>query len=614
MSQRIARTARRISAALVGAALFVALVGCGIPDETNVQVDGRGPDPGTGSVDGTGLNPPGRTDAGDEVGQFVVNFLRAAAGEPSGAYDRVNAYLPAERRHRAKPVNEVAINIIRLTEERPRFTDSASGPSLVTIRVSHVGVLRANGSIGEPTLTDTEYEFTVGRIESDRGKAGSDVGLYVLDPPPVLLLSADALQLYYRERMIYFWNADRTALVPDLRYLPRAVPTRRQPTELLSWLTGGPADWLVGTAVRLPEGSAPIGNVPAADSGGRMEINLSVKAGELDNETELEQLFTQIAWSMGENLRGELELKIQGQQRKVADVRDYLAQHPLYRVTGTPGRYCVYDSEIHPLGEPDTANEVPIAADANRDIRFAALARDSGKVWAALVTSAGDRWRLRTGSGPGTVINFADGTETYGAMGRPVWLKGSDPRDPIGLVVADGRLYRFGMDAVLREVVLPNVAGSVTSVGAALDGHRIAVVAGGGIYVASLAVEGDTVTAGRARRLATTPRDISVVEWSGEGTLVLSGVNPEGWVAVYQTTIDGALERELINRVQLPRVTHLTAYPDNPVVRSPGGSPMYEGNGVAYSAGERITLEQVAGGTQSRPAGAGNPIAPFFLY
>ena len=95
--------------------------------------------------------------------------------------------------------------------------------------------------------------------------------------------------------------------------------------------------------------------------------------------------------------------------------------------------------------------------------------------------------------------------------------------DPVGLVVADGRLYRFGMDAVLHEVVLPNTGGPVTAVGAALDGHRIAVVAGGGLYVASLAREGASVTVGRARRLVTTPRDISVVEWSGEGTLVLSG-------------------------------------------------------------------------------------------
>ena len=615
MSLRSRRVRRCLIAALTSLGLAVAVVGCGIPDQTGVKIDGRGPEPGSGSADGAGAAPPGRADAGEDVAQFATNFLRAPASEAAGAYERTNAYIPETHRHRPKPVNEVAINIVRLIDGRPRFTDSPSGPTSVSIRVDQVGVLRANGSIGEPVLTDTEYEFKVGKIESDPDRSGSGVGLYVLDPPPVLLMDAEALGIYYRPRMIYFWDADRTALVPDLRHLPLAVPYARQPTEVLSWLAGGPSDWLAGTAVRLPEGTAPIGNVPASDPTGRVEVNLTVKAGELDDETELDQLFTQLAWSMRDNLRGELELKIQGQQRKVSDVTEYLRANPLYRVSDTPQRFTVYAGEVHSLADSGAAGVVPIAAEVNREIRSAALARDGDQIWAALVTPAGERWRLRTGAGTGTVSSLVDSGRSYATMSRPVWLKGSDPRRPVGLVVADGRFYRFGIDAVLTEVRLPNAGGQISAVGAALDGHRIAVIVDDRLLVASLAIEGDTVTIGRARRVATTLRTPTVVDFNGENSLVLAGVNTEGLTAIYQTTTDGVLETPVIERVQLPRVTHLAAYPANPVERSPTGSPMYEGNGVAYAAGERITTEQVTGEAQSPPAaGAGNPTAPFFLY
>ncbi|MDG4833081.1 LpqB family beta-propeller domain-containing protein [Solwaraspora sp. WMMD1047] len=613
MSAPRTRIGGRLVAALAAASLAVGLAGCGIPDQTDVQIDGRGPEPGTGAGDGTGSAPPGRLDAGDEVGQFAVNFLAAAAGEASGAYERVNAYLPEGRRHKPKPVNEVAINVVRLIDGAPRFTDSADGPSTVTIRVAQVGVLRADGAITEPKLSDTEYTFTVGRIEADPDRPGSGSGLYVLDPPPVLLMSTDALGSYYLGRTIYFWNADRTALVPDLRYMPVAVPSARQPTEVLNWLTGGPSEWLAGTAVQLPEGSNLIGNVTVAESGGRAEVNLSVNAGELDDEAELDQLYNQLAWSLRENLRGDLELKIQGQQRKVADIADHLDANPLYRVTRTPEPFCVYAGELHPLARPGVASTVPVADEANRNIRSAALARDGDQVWAALVTPAGDRWRLRAGAGTGNVSSFVDSTTTFATMGRPVWLKGSDPTDPTGLVVADGRLYRFGLDAVFTEVRLPNAAGAVTAVGAALDGHRIAFVAGNKLYVASLSTEGDTVTAGRARRLASTPREITGVDWNGENSLELAGVNDDQ-TSIYQTTTDGASERAIIPRVQVAGVTHVAAYPNNPVVLSPGGSPMYEGSGIAYSAGDRITAEEVTGETENPDGDEGNPTAPFFLY
>ena len=62
------------------------------------------------------------------------------------------------------------------------------------------------------------------------GLAGKS-GLFVTSAPPVLLLRDTALgaspgtaPIYYDQRTIYFWNTERTALVPDIRYMSKSVP------------------------------------------------------------------------------------------------------------------------------------------------------------------------------------------------------------------------------------------------------------------------------------------------------------------------------------------------------------------------------------------------------
>ena len=178
-------------------------------------------------------------------------------------------------------------------------------------------------------------------------------------------------------------------------------------------------------------------------------------------------------------------------------------------------------------------------------------------------------------------------------------------------MVADGGLYRFNAQAHLTPVSL-GVSGTVTAVAASLDGHRIAVIAGGALYVSALTVDEDGVNPGPVRRLPTRLTGLSAVDWYGEDKLILAGAL--GRPAVYEVSVDGARDSRVEDKIGA-RVTHLAAYPANSVV--PRGAAMYEANGVAYSSGpfEQIRPEQVQG-VPSPSAGdrAGNPTAPFFLY
>nr|WP_320069125.1 LpqB family beta-propeller domain-containing protein [Micromonospora sp. RTGN7] len=588
--------------------MLAGLTGCGIPKESEVKVDGQVAAGRAGSSSFQRDEPLSQKASGTDRTAFVTNFLAAAAGEADRAYYRVKQFVAPDGRNQIqeKQPSEVALTVVRL-REAPVITETTDGVK-VTIKVQQVGLLRADGTLVPPVATESEYRFKLSAAQEDK----PDAGWYVTDPPPnVLLLSDDALRRYYRTHPVYFWNTDRTRLVPDQRYLPLTVPNERRVTEVVKWLTAGPSEWLGSGTSRLPDGTRLINN--ATESDGQWEVNLDMPVDADDKR--VEQLVDQLAWSLPE-LDGRLELKIHNQSRKqVSDLSDHRRANPVYPLVADPQRFCVYDGAIHPLNFPgEPSGGVPVIQAVNKDVVSAGFSRSGDDLLAALVTAGPDgRQRLTVGVGAEPVSIFQQGPRSYAAMGRPVWLRSPGPARPQGLVVADGRLYRFEGNAQLRAVPL-TVQGEVTSVAVSLDGHRIAVIVGGTLYVATVNLNGGVVSVGPARRLATSLTDLSAVDWAGENILDLAG--SAGRPAIYEISVDGALETALRKDVGA-RVTHLSAYPLNLVVPFSNANLMYEANGVAYRNNpfDTIKRDQVLNVTPPQ-AGvrAGNPTAPFFLY
>ncbi|HEX6968021.1 MAG TPA: LpqB family beta-propeller domain-containing protein [Micromonosporaceae bacterium] len=614
-----------IAAAAAALMLVGGLGGCGLPDETGVHVEGAGPAPGDRPDLGPRGEPPGRLDSGDNVKEFAVNFLKAPAGEISGAYERVKAYLAPGSRHLIESEDEPGINVVRLIAPIS-VNHQQNGSSAVTIKVQQVGVLRADGTVRRPELTDTSYTFVVGKLPGSAAERSDDVldavtrdkaaqsGLYVLQPPsPALLMSEDALQDYYQMRAIYFWNKDRTSLVPDLRHLPLAVPRSRRADEVVGWLTRGPADWLADTVVALPAGTQKSGNVTQAD--GRLVVNLSVGPG-LNQTLALDQLTTQLAWSLGHDYAGRLEVKIKDETQTIVDIAQRRRDKPVYRVEEDLRRFAVYDGRVYALKNGDEPGEVPLAESVNQHIVSAAFARlDSGTNAVALVTDAGGgRRRLAVGSAAGAVDELRT-SGSYGEMSRPVWLRSTFLAQPRGLIVADGRLYEFGLrDAAdLRPVELPGGAQNVIAVAVALDGHRIAYVADGALYVAGLAVTEQAIKVHPGRRLPTRLGDLTAVDWVRENHLVVAGVADDNQVALHDIGEDGTLDLPRASQRGTAKITHLVAYAANPV-RGGTERVMYEVNGVAWDA-YLYTYERIDADDLGAPLdGDGTPTAPFFVY
>ncbi|MFG1953612.1 LpqB family beta-propeller domain-containing protein [Micromonospora sp. NPDC048830] len=600
------RRGRGLAGALGAALLLAGLVGCGIPEESEVRVGGQVNAARPGSSSYRPDEPPSRLASGDDRAAFVKNFLSAAAGEPDKAYYRVKQFVAPERRDRIqdKQASEVALNVVRLLET-PVITDSTDGTT-VTLRVQQIGLLRADGTLVPPVATETQYQFRLRLAQEERPESS----YYVTDPPPnALLLSDEALARYYKTRLVYFWNTSRTRLVPDQRYLPSTLSDERLVTEVVRWLTAGPSEWLLPGTSRLPDGTRLINN--ATETDGQWEVNLDMPDAD---DRRVEQLVQQLVWSLPP-LDAGLELKIRNQPRRtVPDLRAYRLSHPAYPVKD-PQRFCLYEGAVHRLalaGEPSGVAyiEPPIAAAANKGIVSAGFSRSPDGVLAALVTASVDQRRRLVVGGQAQAPHSVD---TYASMGRPVWLRSADPQRPQGLVVADGRLYRFDANAQLRAVPL-TVEGTVSAVAASLDGHRIAVIVGGALYVAAVNLDGGVVSVGPARRLVTSLTDLSAVDWGGENVLYLAGA--AGRPAVYEISVDGARQTPLKKDIGA-RVTHLSAYPLNTVAPFSGGNLMYEANGVAYRNNPYDTIERdEVLNVAPPPAGvqAGNPTAPFFLY
>ncbi|MFE9958245.1 LpqB family beta-propeller domain-containing protein [Micromonospora sp. NPDC005299] len=596
---------RALAVLLAGLLLPAGLAGCGIPHESEVQVDGSGPAAEAGALNGSPARPPTPTDSA-EPGPFIENYLlAAAAGEREQAYARVKEFIAQEAKSRLREKqqsSEIELTVVRLREKPEVTPPNNQGTSEVTVKVQQVGVLRADGTLAPPVANETEYVFKLRRAEPAGG------GLLITDLPNVLLISDDALRRYYPSRTIYFWNSDQSRLVPDLRYLPLSMPAERRVTEVVKWLTGGPSDWLAPGVTGLPDGTRPINNATGAD--GHWEVNLTMPGA---NDERLALLATQLAWALPE-LSGQLDLKIQNQQRRTVDLEQERAAHAAYPAGDLPSRFTVYDGAIRPLAignEPRSG--VPLAPAANRNVVSAALAHVGDQVLAALVVTDADRkQRLRVGSGPEPVAVFNTSARAYGAIGRPTWLRSLDKDQPAGLVAADGKLYRFDGTGAMSLVPLA-VPGPVVAVAGSLDGHRIALVSGGALYVAAVSVDGGVVSVGQPRRLVTLLTSISAADWVAENDLVLAGNEADRRPAIHQITVDGGRETPLKRDIGA-EVTQLAAYPGGAVGGLPSLSYMYEANRTAYRNNplDTIKREQVL----DVPAGsrATNPTAPFFLY
>lgn len=594
-------------------ALVALLTGaCGIPDDSGVAVVGAGPSAGITSGDERNPGQISRDAAADRK-TFAENYLKVAAGDLDTAADRMRTFMTRSAAAAFDPKG-TDLTVIRLTGD-PLVEP---GSDVVKLPYEQVGTLDKFGLL-EPANEARKGTYTM-KIGTDAGQAG----YFVTEPPPGLLLSAEALTAYYAEHTIYFWNTDYTGLVPDVRYMPDAVPVEQRPTTVMTWLLNGPAPWL--SVSDLADGTTLVGKVPEV-SENKLTITLSTAAlPSTDTAQALNRLRQQLQWSLRPMLSTstQLVLKIGRQDVGTYSGEDYEASNPAYRLSSDPERFVVFDGRIRRIsGSANAPAQVPVLVpEENKDIRLAAMSASPAYTYAAVVARSGKSDVLRVAVAAGgaqAALQTISGLS--GTLGTPVWAI-TDPAaadGAVGLVTANGKLYSFGPKKGQAVPILWSGPGTtISSVAVAPDGHRVVLVVDGRLYRAALTTSGDTPALGIPQQIR--PAGLSPVTAAGftaEGWLTVAGQQlSDKRTTMVDMSIDGAVQSGRLADLGDKPVDSIAAYPSNPLVsRAPFRSVSYSWGGKAWEALSIpgvIGVDKVAGLSGEPPAGA-VPTAPFYL-
>lgn len=555
-------------AAVAALSVGLLLTGCGVPSSSGVQVDGPVAEQGNPGDDEPRL-PPGPDDA-RSADELVAHFLQAAAGNPDDAVEQLRPFVHRDRQSSWDPDGDVLL----VRAEDPISTPVGIDGRRITVTVQVLGVLRDGMIVARDRSDRTQYEFEV-VDEASSSDEEPDLGQSrwrIVNPPDAILLSDEALSVsltnpgYLEPSPIYFWDSGHRVLVPDLRWLPTALPARQRAQLKLQWLIEGPAPWLDSVA-RLPGDVGLEGNIVWTED--RVDVAMTPAA----KEVEPAHLDTQLWWTLRGEVGDERDawLLVDGAERSIGAEEGANAS-----VARSRASLVLVDGQFVPYsGAASDELTWPDLSDVAGDPYAVALSRD-GQAAVAYRDAAGLSG-LAVVTGDQVAETGLSGT----TMSRPVWL--THPTDT-GLVAVDGELYRFGSPDEPAPVTVPGVTGEITALAVPPDGRRVALVADGELYIASLARRDEGLMVGTARWLPTTGNDLAGVTFLQENWLAVIG-QQGGQSLLYELTVDGAVERELVSGElgAHQQIGHMVGYPGDVLARSPQrGEIMYEADGFVY--------------------------------
>lgn len=528
---------RRTMSVLLAGATAVALAGCGIGVGEGVVRDGLGPSAGPELTSPSGVKPPPWRRDVTEPTQLVKDFLEAAAGDHGGAHETIMAaaeqYIaPAEKDEWNPGSNVVLVKLGQMTREGDK----------VDVEARRLGVLTPDGQVVPYDGKERDdYTFRFGPA------AGG--GLVLTELPQELLLNVDKLETYYLKLPIYFWNTDNTSLVPDLRYLPRAVPEEQVNNRLFDWLVKGPSAWLSSAVLPLPEGTRRLGSV--VEDADQITVNL----GALADAAVRDGLTAQLYWTLWPEGQQRLQLQLEG--RDVATDFQFPDKNLAASLSSTrnPKSYAVVDGKLTRVVRQGDESHPPLQdllSDAfNNDVVSAAVAKDE-TAFALVRQSGGGKQQLYIGprSAPKDKSTTNDTAAkptihsaglTGDSISRPIWL---DRAGATALVLHDGKLSVVLVNGTSpTSVDTAEVAfGKITGVTVAPDGRRMALVIGGKLYVAPLLrASAKQFKVGKPRRVTTSLAGrLREVAFLREDTVVVSTSGDVAELAY--VTVDGAIE------------------------------------------------------------------------
>jgi hypothetical protein len=372
----------------------------------------------------------------------------------------------------------------------------------------------------------------------------------IQNAPSGLLISDLALTEVYRIQPVYFWDANYTQLIPDLRYLPLTLTEVQRATQLVQWLATSPSPWLIGAARVLPSGTA---NDPVVLRDGKYVVNLNATATAGGAET-IEHLLPQLQWTLsnGSNSRP-VELQIAGVTQAGGTGEAFRQSNQAWAAREVRPRFDIVDQRVVPTG--GAAAPAVLASPENKEVYRASINREKTVLALVKLRPNGQRYlQIVKADGVPLTVNLASFD-----MSRPSFVPGGTTLQVV--VASGGRLHLVSTDTGDARNITPSRVDDVTAAVVSPDGRRIAFIAGGQAYVSSLVVDGDTLTVGSIPRPLLADRVTATgIAWLNETWLNVGGA--EGAApAMWRVSADGVVTRNESGDLRGLAVTDVVAAP-----------------------------------------------------
>ncbi len=198
--------------------------------------------------------------ASGESQQDILNgFINAGTG-PQNDYEAAREYLTQDFKTKWNPNNEVLIQ-----QGNPVITFNANKQASVNVQVQ--ASVDADGHYKVMATGASRYlQF---KMERENGQ------WRISSAPDLTILIRPVFDVIFRSYSIYFFDSQKTHLIPDLRWFPSRASTA---TRMVNAMLKGPSEWLAGAVTSaIPAGTAlALTSVTVAE--GVASVDLTAKA------------------------------------------------------------------------------------------------------------------------------------------------------------------------------------------------------------------------------------------------------------------------------------------------------------------------------------------------
>lgn len=485
---------RGLGAILATLALALAVTACsGVPgsgpvvDVRNIA-DQAGPN---------GQDAPPTPVAGQRPVLIVRGFIDASAriSLATDPYSVPRAYLtPGAQKSWQQPNRPAGVQI--LSPGDLRVEPSLSDPATITVSAT------SEGSLG----TDQAYHSGNGATYKLTVHLVQEKGQWrISNPPPELLVLVSDFSRVFSARTLYFLDASHTVVVPDRRYLIRTSTPKNRVATLVNLLLAGPAGVLKGAAQSELKGGTLRTNVTTDANG--LITTVDLLGIDLATAADKTALAAQIVWSLYPDAVG-VAINVDGAPLDVSQSSYTFNAFESFGPDRVPGTGSVASDPYYVDSDGlivDLRTKTPVSGPlgtGSAPVLSAAMSAATGTLAAVSRVPGGQSLligRPTDLSAPQSALKARTLTQpSFSRTGNEAWVVQNGATNPEIYRVSTSPSASVTAVASRAKVAAGQLSGlgAVTGLTLSPDGVRVAIVAGGHLYVGAIAVPVIPVKAG----------------------------------------------------------------------------------------------------------------------